>query len=257
MNSKEFDTLLKESLRQSTPAIDNHQYESVKTRCAHALAQKAMRKRINFGQFLLLQCRFIGWKIWLIQGSILALVIATFLLPVMDYLTLGELTKVICSLSILTGTSILPLFYLSFFYRMHEVETATRFSAPKLLLAKSMIIMVGNAFLLATSFFAAHIITDLTSLNIALALLLPFLLSISGTLYFWNHFHATTALYAGLLWNVMLLVLIISTPQLYVLLSQAPILWTLIGLLSLLFCNAQGLRLISHPRFSDYQHHLI
>lgn len=257
MNNHEFSALLKESLKSATPPADFNHCEKTKTACADALANRASRQRIGFGRFLLLQVRFIGWRIWLIQGGILACMLAGLLLPVMNHLTLGELTKAICGLSLLTGTIALPLFYLSFYYRMHEVEAATRFSSTKLFAAKSFIIMTGNMVLLAGSFFTAYITTDLASPVIAIALLLPFLLSVSGALYCWTHFLVTTALYVGLMWNGLLLVLIISTPQLYERFSEHPILYTGIGLFSFFFCIMQGLRLKRHLRFADTHSPLI
>lgn len=257
MNNHEFGALLKESLKSTAPPADVTHYEKTQAACADALVYRTSRQRIGFGRFLLLQVRFIGWRIWLIQGAILACVLTSLLLPVMDHLSLGELTKTICALSLLTGTIVGPLFYLSFYYRMHEIETATRFSSAKLFAAKSIIIMTGNIVLLAGSFFTAYITTDLASLIIALALLLPFLLSVSGALYCWTHFHVTTALYGGLMWNALLLVLIISTPQLYERFSEHPILCAGIGLFSFFFCMVQGLRLKRHLRFADTHSPLI
>lgn len=257
MNNHEFGALLKESLKNATPPTDVAHFEKTQAACADALVYRASRQRIGFGRFLLLQVRFIGWRIWLIQGAILACMLASLLLPVMNHLTLGELTKAICALSLLTGTIVWPLFYLSFYYRMHEIEAATRFSSARLFAAKGFIIMAGNIVLLAGSFFCASITTDLTSLVIVIALSLPFLLSVSGTLYCWTHFHVTTALYGGLIWNALLFVLIISPPQLYERFSEHPILCAGIGLFSFFFCMVQGLRLKRHPRFADTHSPLI
>lgn len=257
MNNHEFSALLKERLKSAAPPADVTHCKKTQIACADALVYRASRHRINFGRFLLLQVRFIGWRIWLTQGVILACMLASLLLPVMNHLTLGELTKTICTFSLLTGTIVCPLFYLSFYYRMHEIEAATRFSSAKLFAAKGIIIMAGNIVLLAGSFFCASITTDLASLVIVLALLLPFLLSVSGALYCWTHFRVTTALYVGLMWNALLFVFIISTPQLYERFSAHPILCAGIGFFSFFFCMVQGLRLKHHPRFADTHSPLI
>ena len=73
MNNHEFGALLKESLKNATPPTDVAHFEKTQAACADALVYRASRQRIGFGRFLLLQVRFIGWRIWLIQGAILRL----------------------------------------------------------------------------------------------------------------------------------------------------------------------------------------
>ena len=38
------------------------------------IAKKAERRRLSFGQFLLIQIRFVGWKIWMIQIVVLGII---------------------------------------------------------------------------------------------------------------------------------------------------------------------------------------
>lgn len=134
------------------------------------------RKRAGFGRLLGQQLTSIGWKIWLCQAVVV--VFAAKILNVFSenaYVSPRRIALLLCSFALLVFFTAVPVVYRSARYRMAEVEAATKLSSVRLLLAKLILIGVGDVAMLGS---AAGIIAARTSFgvgNAALYLLFPFL----------------------------------------------------------------------------------
>ncbi|MBD5457993.1 MAG: hypothetical protein HDR27_05395 [Lachnospiraceae bacterium] len=134
------------------------------------------RYPLSFGGFMAKQIRFLAWKIWFLQGMVLALLCAVFfsiygirpdsiqgILPKMlanngaDVMTCGVplewaerfFARFLCGCSGVIAACAVPILRRSLRYRMFEVERATRFSVRGGLAAQLLFIGVGDAGMLA------------------------------------------------------------------------------------------------------------
>lgn len=210
MKSKPFDkeTQLEQRLKQSLhqiPSVNNDSHLHTTILLAEREAcLKLRQERISFTRFLLKQIGFMGWKIWIIQG--ISLFSITLLIPRFyeDSITLQRMIKRLACLSILIFMTALPLLYRSVRYRMQEIETASRFSGVKLLLARLILIGIGDICLMTGIFFSSIINTLLPADSVFFCLCFPFLLSGSACLYMLGHltpgqFWAGSLLFCSLL----------------------------------------------------------
>lgn len=150
--------------------------------------QKQRRRRISFILFLGKQLSFIGWKVWSIQGLFLLSVYGLFS-DSFDYLrTPLRLAKLLFCLSVAVFMTALPLLYRSARYRMQEIEAAARFSSVKLLLAKLIVIGIGDISLLGGIFLFTLAKTSLSADSAVFYLCFPFLLAGGGCLFMLGHF---------------------------------------------------------------------
>ncbi len=109
-----------------------------------------LKKRIGFGELLLSQLRYIGWRMWMVE-LILAFV-PTFL--IIQYVEWHVITpvKAVCFLSCLVvGISMfwVVFIYRSGYYHMMEIEAAAFFSLKRLLLSRIIILFAGELAVIA------------------------------------------------------------------------------------------------------------
>ncbi len=135
--------------------------------------------RSSFREFLLLQIRFIGLRMWAVQ-TVLFTVLGSVLWILMGRGFWQEeryMARFLCRLSLAAAVSSLPFIYRSFRYRMHETEASSRYSFAGVLLAKMLMTAMGDAVLLGVVFLGAVLGTGLSVGSTFLYLLLPFLLA--------------------------------------------------------------------------------
>ena len=137
---------LKEMLHLQTEPVNREQINQICRRVEPLLEEKRKRRRINYSAFLKRQLRFIGWPIWLVQGIAMILLCIVFCGPLNFYLedSVKGIAFLLCCLSVLVLLSSVPMIHRSIRYKMHELELSTRFSSVKLLLAKLLLIGIGN-----------------------------------------------------------------------------------------------------------------
>lgn len=226
MKSEAFkqETALAQKLRQSfhqIPTItnDSHLHATILL-AEREVCLKQRRERISFAHFLRKQIGFIGRKIWIVQG--VSLFVMSVLIPRFygDFLTLQQMIKRLACLSILIFMTALPLLYRSVRYRMQEIETASRFSGGKLLLARLILIGIGDICLLTGIFFSSIINTLLPADSVFFCLCFPFLLSCSVCLYLLGHLTPRKFLAGSLLFCSFLAVLFALIPGQYMFLYQ-------------------------------------
>lgn len=187
-----FKSKLRHSLHSHATSINDSHLSQTILLASRELSDKPHHERINFRSFLILQIRFIGWKIWLLQGFLLTAL--CFMLTAAFGNELYHNPKYaalfLCSISILVLMMSIPFIQRALRYKMREVEMASYFSSVRLLMVKLFIIGIGDIFILGGALF---ITVSKTPLNISAALLyliFPSLLTGCGYLYLLGHIPA-------------------------------------------------------------------
>ena len=188
MKEQDLEKKLKRALHQPYTIANEKHFENTILLVKEEACQKKKRERISFSRFLIMQTKYIGWKIWSIQGIFL-LFISYLLTCFYDYRESPQfVAKLLFCFSILLFMTALPFIYRSVHYQMQEIEAATRFSSVKLLMAKLIIIGIGDVFMMSGIFFTTIVKTSLQADCIILYLCFPFLLVSSGCLFMLGHF---------------------------------------------------------------------
>jgi hypothetical protein len=148
------------------------------------LQMRKKRSRIGFPRFVWLQIRYFGWKIWLMQ-AVLLLGVQKFLQKFYgneSLCTPKRIAMLLCGFSILLAMSAIPFLYRSFRYRMAEIEVATRFSMVRLILARLLMIGIGDAMTIGSVIWLTAANTSYSIWHIGLYAVVPFLLVCTGEL---------------------------------------------------------------------------
>lgn len=210
---RSFKSSLRHSLHShATPINERHLSQTILL-VHRELSDKPHHERINFRSFLVLQIRFIGLKIWLLQGLLLAALCYILDMSFGNYLYYNRRYSalLLCSISILVLMMSIPFIQRALRYKMHEVEMSSYFSTAKLLMAKLFIIGIGDIFILGGLLLLTILKASLNMGDALLYLIFPFLLAGYGYLYLLGHIPAqwfsscSTALCAILYVCIMLL----------------------------------------------------
>ena len=147
------------------------------------------QQRLSFPQFLSVQIRFIGWKVWAVQATCLIAVcgLLSHLLGQGYWKDPQSVAGLLVCLSLFTFMAAPPFLYRSIRYRMQEVEAAARFSSVRLLMARLIIIGIGDGALLSGILLTAAVKTALLPSSAVVSVAFPFLLAGSGCLYLLGH----------------------------------------------------------------------
>lgn len=242
---------LRRSLHQNPAAADPAQLRVTTLLSRQELCRKQKRQRISFPCFLRKQLPLIGWKLWCAQ-CLLFLAAYGILSDFPDYLTSPlHLAKALFCLSIAVFMTALPLLYRSVRFRMQEIEGTTRFSTTKLLLARLIVIAIGDFALLCGIFLAVLGKTSLSADSAVIYLCFPFLLAGSGCLFMLGHFPPGRFLAGSILFCSALILLCSVLPGQYAFLLHSSFFVELYILCALLFVFcAYQLRFII--KASDY-----
>ena len=187
MRKKDLETRLRQACQ-----VEAGEVRSSSVSKAVLLARKeaiSRRQRISFLQFLFMQIRFIGWKVWSVQGA--SLLAVCWLLS--DLFGQGywkdpqSVAGLLVCLSLFIFMAAPPFLYRSVRYRMQEVEAAARFSSVRLLMARLIIIGIGDGALLGGIMLTAAVKTALQPSSAVVSIIFPFLLASSGCLYLLGH----------------------------------------------------------------------
>lgn len=189
MKTKDLEQTLRDALHQPSAAVNKQHFADTCRLVQAELLKKQTRRRIAFLPFLSAQIRYIGWKIWLIQGIFLLLISpVTSRFYGISYLESPLYTaKLLFCLSVLAFMSALPFIYRSVRYKMQEIEAAAYFSSVKLLMARLIIIGIGDFFILSGIFCITIGKTSLRADSVLLYLCFPFLLVGSLCLFLLGH----------------------------------------------------------------------
>ena len=178
MRKQIFRNLLRSSMQDVEIPVRYEHLQKTISLAKNEWKKRVVRPRITFSKFLTTQIKFVGWKIWLAQAIVL-LCLSYLLVFFGDYILNNQrnVALLLCCISILVLMSAIPFIQRSIRYKTYEIETATRFSATKQLLAKLLIIGIGDISMLSS----------METKSILLYLLLPFLIASSGLLYLIGH----------------------------------------------------------------------
>ena len=210
------------------------------------------RQRLSFPQFLSMQIRFIGWKVW-----------ATCLLAVCWLLSqlFGQgywkdpqsVAGLLACLSLLTFMTAPPFLYRSIRYRMQEVEAAARFSSVRLLMARLIIIGIGDATLLSGVLLTAAVKTALLPSSSVVSVAFPFLLASSGCLYLLGHVCPRQFLAGSMgLCSFLLMVLSLAQRHFHLFFRLSPG-WIAVCALLIAFCCHQFHHLLHNCAYAEMQ----
>lgn len=215
--AKELEIRLKKALRPDEDGINAAHIQQVIMMARQEYAHKAQRKRTGFGAFLISQVRFIGWRIWVVQGAFLLLLCGCFSTVLGEYLLYSprRVALLLCCLAIAVSMTAVPFIYRSIRYQMDEVEMATRNSSGRLLVAKLLVTGLGDGLTLACIFGMTTLKTSLRVDSIALYLVFPFLLASCGGLYLLGHLPMERFMPASLGMGAVLLTGVFLLSQLY------------------------------------------
>ena len=145
--------------------------------------QAEERKRtLNFGGLILRQIRYTGCQVWLWQAVLFLGIMAVYhcvFRPVGDEADLffyRRFRSFLSGAGLLSAWSSVPFLFRSFRWKMSEVETASRFSALYLRAAQ-LLIMGGGSTLMMAGTGGAVLFQSMAGIEeVALYLLLPFLI---------------------------------------------------------------------------------
>lgn len=183
---------------------------------------KAYRERIGFLRFLALQMKFIGFRIWICQGAFMTglLTLVTTLLGPLWWTDQRYVIRVVCCFSLLVSMTALPFIHRSIYHKMHEIETSSLFSSMRLLLAKLILLGIGDVLILSMLLLVTAIRTSLFTDSLLLYLLFPFLLASSGALFLLRHLSAEHYIGGSLVFYGFLLILFLMSDGLWPVLYQ-------------------------------------
>lgn len=183
---------LKNAIQSGNMPIDTVHLQQTLLLAGQELTYAHYRKQVKFSSFLALQIRFIGWKIWLAQGLLLAggCYVLTAAFGKDFYYNRRYVAILLCGIAILIIMMAIPFIQRALRYKMHEIETATYFSSVSLLISKLTIIGIGDIAILNGLLFLTAFITPLTICDAFLYLIFPFLLTNCGCLYLLGHIPA-------------------------------------------------------------------
>lgn len=150
------------------------------------------KERLSFRQFLLIQGRYIGYKIWAAQALCLFILI---LIPLstagIEFFLFPRYTVYfLCAVSCCSMLCVIPFLGRSSRYKMHELEAVSYMSARRLLLVRLIWIGIGNVVLLAGLFQFMVRYSTLEKGFLLFYLLLLFLFAAAGCLFFLAHVKA-------------------------------------------------------------------
>lgn len=169
-------------------AYESHLQETMQK--AHECLKTTARKRepsLSFGGLVAKQFRFLAWKIWLLQGMILAALCTAFFCLYTDSLIRwpgSTLPKFLCCCSCIIAMSAIPILRRSSRYGMAELERATHFSTGGNVLSQLLFIGVGDVCMLTL---LALLVSEceLTNSVIFISLVIPFLTAATACLMLW------------------------------------------------------------------------
>lgn len=188
MNTPNFEDFLRQSLHDSGPEQVLPRRELLSILARREVQQRRFRRRISFAPLLWMELRSQGWRHLLIQGIYLLLSFGLIrrIDPAITLYSPGFTVRLL--LFLCAGGYLLALPYLcrSLRFRMGEIEAAAYFSSVRLLMARLLLVGIGDLGMLGGFFLAVWGL--LPPASALMCLLLPFLLYSGAGLFLLGHF---------------------------------------------------------------------
>ncbi|MCM1040182.1 MAG: hypothetical protein NC434_12750 [Ruminococcus sp.] len=217
--------------------------ESALARGEQAMMEKLTRKRIGFANLLGRQVRFVGWRIWFMQG--LGMLLLYSVCKTILQGTLGGYVQNIAfflsCVSVLILLSAVPMVYRSIRYMMYETELATRFSGVRLLAVRLLAVGAGNLAMLGVILFFTSSRASISAARALLYLLMPYLTASGGFLYLLKRVPADKMQIYSISWGCFLVCVFTVLRRFWPMFFQQTFsgFWGAICLGLLLFCIRQ------------------
>ncbi|MFQ6959025.1 hypothetical protein [Clostridium sp. D5] len=154
MKNDAFITELKKEFRENCPEVCEKHMEKtaglVKTFYESRQNSRSRTRRIGFGELVLRQIRFIGWKIWCLQLAVMAVMYCALhtIFWNMDVAS-RHMPFLLFAMAVMLAWMAVPMMGRSIRYRMAEIESASRFSLGRLMAARLLITEAGAVVLMA------------------------------------------------------------------------------------------------------------
>lgn len=164
--------------------------ERVLTAVRCTLAVRKRKKRIGFFEFMFRQIPFMGRDLWMTQGAAAFAMFGILYLTIdgnLSFLSVRHIPLMMGILAIMLVMSSVPLMLMPYRYQMSEVEMASRFSLPRLLAAKMLLLAVEYLAVFAGSTGLACGLTGLPAARVTLYFALPLLAACTGCVQIIRH----------------------------------------------------------------------
>ncbi len=257
MTNKDLETRLRQYCHEADKAVRPSAVAAAVLLARQQANERSRQRRISFSRFLLMQIRFLGWKIWAVQGTLLLTVcgLLSSLFGQGYWKEPQSVEGLLCALSVLVFMTAPPFLYRSVRYGMQEVEGAARFSSLRLLMARLIIIGAGDAVLLGGILLMASAKTTLQPGSAVLSVGLPFLLASSACLYLLGHVPPRQFLVGSTaLCGLLMMGLVLGERNLFQLLALtlSPG-WVGVCAVLIAFCGHQIHHLLHHCAYAEMQ----
>ncbi len=255
MRNETLEVKLEQSLQQIHAAIDEEHFARTITLVQKEVSLRQRRERVSFAYFLRKQIKFMGFKIWIVQGIFLLCTIHLLSRFYGLRVSPSNMIKLLFSISVLVCMSVLPFLYRSVRYQMQEIEAASRFSCTRLLLAKLIVIGIGDFSVLGGIFLTTMVWTSLPADSAFLYLCFPFLLAGSVCLFMLGHFAPRQFLIGSFTFCSALVLMFCLLPGHYAVLFQQSFsaVWMMICTLLFLCCVNQVRGIIRSSAYTETQ----
>ncbi len=254
---RHFEEQVRQAFHQ-TPLVESdvHMKETIFL-ARSEVCRRYERKRISFIYFLSHQIKFIGWKVWGMQsGIVLTSVILLSRFFEQDYLKRPQdILKLLFCLSVFVSMTALPLIYRSVRYQMQEMEAVTYFSSARLLVARLIIIGMGDISLLGISLIVTIIKTSLQTSNVFLSLYVPFLFVSGSLLFMIGHFSPRYFFTGSIGLCLFLIVAYMIASQYFRFLFEQSLfpIWMGVCALLIIFCIQQFYYILHRSLYTEMQ----
>jgi len=194
--SKDFRQKLKNELQESIEPAAAHLDETV--RLAHTAYDSRRKLRyVSTFEMITSQFRFVARPVWILQGIALLCLCVFMCTAMISEEFMSKLPALVSVSAVFVSMTVIPFYGRSRRYKMREIESTTRISHPRLILAKLCIVGIGDVVCLASITFLALGGMMAPAQTVLTFILLPFLLSCTVSLFIMNRVKEEYGIYVS------------------------------------------------------------
>lgn len=253
MKNKDFRHTLSRSLHQTPVRANGAAFQNAVLLAKKEAAKRCGRTRLSFANFLAMQIRFIGWKVWMIQGASLAVICGSLSRFFDIWVDPLYAVKLLLCLSVLVFSTALPFICRANRYRMQEIEAASRFSSTALLTAKLAVIGIGDLGMLGGIFLTALMKSSIGAGGALLYVSFPFLLLCCGCLYLLGHLTPKWVFAGSTGFSAFLVLSFAALPRQFIPAQSIPAVWIGICFGLIVLCGYQFRYLLCRSSYTEMQ----
>lgn len=194
--NKDFRQKLKNEPQSDTAPLDIHLDQTIKL--AHtAYASRRKLKYVSTFEMIISQFRFVARPVWMIQGIALLCLCVFMCTAMISEEFVSKLPALVSVSAVFVSMTVLPLYGRSRRYKMREIESTTRISHSRLILAKLCVVGIGDIVCLAAITLLAFGKMTEPAQTALTFILLPFLLSCTVSLFTINRVKEEYGIYVS------------------------------------------------------------